>query len=91
MRLRVHDFDLFCHLIQDEDGRRCHAAGSCHGGDEAHTSLPTRNVHDDKKVPVAVVQTERFPFLFYYVAAVHRIKYYLVRLHSQPQNDKAET
>lgn len=71
----VQDFDLFCHLIQDEDGRSCHATGSCHGGDEAHTGLPTRNVHDEEMVPVAVVQTERFRFLFYCIAAAHRIKY----------------
>lgn len=44
-------FDLLCHLIQDEDGRGCHAAGSCHGGNEAHTSLSTRNIHDEEKVP----------------------------------------
>lgn len=44
-------FDLLCHLIEDEDGRGCHAASSCHGGDEAHTSLSTRNIHSEDTVP----------------------------------------
>lgn len=43
-------FDLLCHLVQDQDGRSCHAADSGHGGDEAHTSLPTRNGHDEEPV-----------------------------------------
>lgn len=40
---------------------------------------------------LAGVQAERFHFLLCYVAAEHKIKYLLIRLHSQPQNEKEET
>lgn len=47
----IQDFDLLRHLIQDEHSRGCHAASSCHGGDKAHTSLSTRNIHDEETLP----------------------------------------
>lgn len=44
-----------------------------------------------KRCQLAGVQAERFHFIFCYVAAKHKIKYLLIRLHSQPQNEKEET